>query len=94
MTVYVDDIKGYGGDLINPEAQKYGKHWCHMWTDGDIEELHKFAKEIGLKKAWFQNKKRFPHYDLVTSKRKLAIENGATYISLYDWYKQQQDRKL
>lgn len=34
-------------------------HWrwetvCHMWTDGDLEELHEFAESLGLKRAWFQ----------------------------------------
>lgn len=36
----------------------------HLVTDGPMEELHVFAEKIGLKRTWFQAKKRFPHYDL------------------------------
>jgi hypothetical protein len=58
------------------------KNWkydysSHLFTDGDIEKLHKFAESIGLKRAWFQNKKDLPHYDLTKNKRFQAIKNGA-----------------
>lgn len=66
--IYVDDLVDYGWRL-GPS--------CHMWTDSeDLEELHKFAELIGLKRSWFQDK-RLKHYDLVESKRKLAVANGA-----------------
>jgi hypothetical protein len=71
--IYVDELREY------PTNLKY-KTWCHLWTDSNIEELHNLALKIGLKRSWFQDKKRFPHYDLVPSKRKLAIENGASRI--------------
>lgn len=40
------------------------------------------AQVIGLKRAWFQNKRgqNFPHYDLSPSKRAAAIRYGATEI--------------
>jgi len=87
MTIYVDDISRYPSRIISNDAKKFGNRWCHMWTDGKIEDLHEFAKKIKLKKEWFQNNKRMPHYDLVESKRKLALENGAKYMSLKDWYR-------
>ncbi len=52
------------------------RKWCHLISDHSLGELHCFAEIIGLKKEWFQNK-RYPHYDLVESKRKLAIKFGA-----------------
>ena len=52
-----------------------------MMTDGNIEELHSFAKRIGLKREWFQDNKTSPHYDLMESKRKSAIKLGAIEIS-------------
>lgn len=71
MTIYVDQLAQYGT-----------RRWCHMATDGDIEELHLMAKKIGLKREWFQNKNiRHPHYDLVSSKRALAIQIGAKSVS-------------
>lgn len=35
------------------------------------------AKRLGLKRVWFQSNSRTPHYDLVPSKRALAIKYGA-----------------
>ena len=63
-------------------------HWrwetvCHMWTDGDLEELHEFAESLGLKRAWFQpcdrpglQPNRRSHYDLTPRVRKLALKAG------------------
>jgi len=95
MTIYVDSITSYPSSTITPSARRFGIKWCHLWTDGNIEELHEFAKKIGLKKTWFQNKKRFPHYDIVPGKQKLALQNGAVYMDLKDWYLQKiKERKL
>ena len=69
--IYVDDLKSY------PQKKKT---WCHMATDGERDELHAFAEQIGLECHWFQNG-RLPHYDLVESKRDLAIEHGATQVN-------------
>lgn len=69
MTMYVDQLKKYNG-----------KYWCHMMTDGDLKELHQFALSIGLKRSWFQNRIYHPHYDLVPSKRNLAIQKGAKSV--------------
>ncbi|MFW5962575.1 MAG: DUF4031 domain-containing protein [bacterium] len=52
----------------------------HLITDGEIEELHKFAQKIGLKREWFQNKKK-PHYDLFGGKRQKAVKAGAIVVS-------------
>lgn len=70
MAVYVDDA-------IHPWR---GKKWCHMFAD-DLRELHRLAAAIGLKRAWFQNDPRLPHYDLTESKRKLALSLGAKEVS-------------
>lgn len=53
-----------------------GRYWCHMFAD-DTEELHKFAKRLGLKRAWFQNDVRLPHYDVTANKRREAVNLGA-----------------
>lgn len=67
MTIYVD-----------PAVWPYrGSYYCHMMTDGEIEELHEFAQRLGLKRAWFQNKPGHPHYDISSNKRKQAIKMGA-----------------
>jgi hypothetical protein len=41
-----------------------------------LKELHTFAKQLGLKRSWFQGPER-PHYDLNEPKRKLAVRLGA-----------------
>jgi hypothetical protein len=58
-----------------------------IFTDGihlvadNIDELHSFAQSLGLKKEWFQNNLRHPHYDLTTQRaRKRAIKAGARVI--------------
>ncbi len=72
MPVYVDALINYGWKL-GPS--------CHMIAD-TLEELHQMADKIGMKRSWFQSGKvDMPHYDLVESKRKLAIKNGAVEIS-------------
>lgn len=65
----------------------YGTHWCHMWTDGDPEELHRMADKIGLNRVFYQKSQVLLHYDLVMSKRRLAIEHGANTASLKEWLK-------
>jgi len=56
-----------------------------IYTDGthlvsnNLDELHKFAHRIGLKRKWFQNH-RIPHYDLMGSKPKRALEEGAILL--------------
>ena len=68
--IYVDQFPGTG----------WGK-WQgggHLLTS-DIDELHEFARKLGLKREWFQNKSA-PHYDLTANKRRQAIELGAQEI--------------
>ncbi len=78
MTVYVDDIVDYHKTV---PACPNARRWCHMATDGPIEELHAMAERIGLKREWFQDPNRFPHYDLVVSRRALAVKAGAVEVS-------------
>ncbi len=59
-----------------------------IYTDGthlvsdSLQELHKFGSEIGLKRKWFQNRSRYPHYDLTTKRMvNKAVKNGAKLIT-------------
>lgn len=52
----------------------------HMVAD-TLEELHTFAAGIGLKRAWFQDK-RLKHYDLNPGRFAKAVEAGAIVIPL------------
>lgn len=53
----------------------------HLVSNKDIEELHSFAEKIGLKKEWFQDHKKYKHYDLFGNKTALAISNGAKLVT-------------
>jgi hypothetical protein len=54
----------------------------HLISSESLDELHCFAKKIGLKREWFQAHDKHPHYDLTTTrKRHLAILHGATLVS-------------
>lgn len=100
MPVYVDKI--FEADPLvyqwrNPRARqaaRWGTRWCHMWASSaeDLEQLHEIAERIGLRRAYFQNKPRFPHYDLVPSKRALAIKEGAVEIELREWLRDRLER--
>ncbi len=87
MAVYVDEIREYPKDAIKGSAKCWGQRWSHMWTDGPVEELHAMAAKVGLRRSWFQDKLRHQHYDLVPSKRALAVKYGAVEISYAEWYK-------
>lgn len=69
MATYVDSLVDYGWRL-GPS--------CHLIADS-IEELHEFARAIGLKRDWFQGppKARCPHYDLTSKRRERALARGA-----------------
>ena len=73
--IYIDDAK----------IPKRGTVWCHMVSDapsGDDGELMQFAASIGLKYAWMQKAgKSDAHFDVVPSKKELAIKRGAIPIT-------------
>ncbi len=81
MSVYVDPL--FAAVLQGAQARRHGTRWCHMFADS-IDELHAMADRIGLKRAWFQDDARLPHYDLVPSKRALAVRCGAVEVSRRD----------
>jgi len=62
-----------------------------MFTDGGLEELHRFANRIGMKREWFQDKK-YPHYDLTPKRRRIAVEHGAIEITTKEWMKKERTK--
>ena len=48
------------------------------------------ARKIGMKRAWFQAKPGFPHYDLVPTRRAAAIRAGAIEKPLIDWIREKR----
>lgn len=84
MSVYVDQVTEYTPSAISdPQTRRDGLKWSHLFADTS-EELHAFAERLGLKRAWFQDK-RFSHYDIVPTKRNKAIEMGAIVTTTREW---------
>lgn len=70
MTVYVDQARNGLGRMI----------MCHMIAD-TLDELHKMADAIGMKRSWFQAHASFPHYDVALGRRAAAVRLGAVEIT-------------
>lgn len=94
--IYVDEIREYPVQCIaDLEARRLGNKWAHLWCDaGQEDQLHAFARKIGLRREWFQDRHDFPHYDLTPNRRRLALVNGATAMRLADWLKARIERRL
>ena len=52
-----------------------------MVTDSSPEELHEFARRLGLRRGQFQRHERLPHYDLRPPTREQALALGAAAVS-------------
>ena len=76
MAIYVDDLRRWGWKLRGHETPS-----CHLFTDAlDLEELHAFAEQIGMRRRWFQSHRVTPHYDLTPTRRQAALIHGAIEV--------------
>lgn len=75
MSVYVDEFRLW----LPRQPRPFHKGSCHLTADS-IEELHEFARRIGLRRGWFQGKSLVPHYDLTEPRRERALAAGATFV--------------
>lgn len=76
MMIYVDPLMQFGWVIRGARIAN-----CHLFTDSaDLDELHRFAEGIGLKRAWFQGKASVPHYDLTPRRRAAAVKAGAVEV--------------
>lgn len=73
MTVYVDELT-----LWSSKIRCFAKGSCHLTAD-TLDELHDFARKIGMKRVWFQDV-RVPHYDLTPGRREAALAAGAVFV--------------
>jgi glycine/D-amino acid oxidase-like deaminating enzyme len=90
MTIYVDEL--FTMTPRTSQARRFGNRWCHLTTDGDLEELHKFAEKLGLRRSYFQPHATLAHYDLVPSLRAKAVKLGATEITTAERLKQAREK--
>jgi hypothetical protein len=71
MAVLVDELREY------PHTRLPFRHWCHLVSDADFEELHAFAASLGIPRHRFQG----DHYDLPPHLRARAVQLGAEEVS-------------
>jgi len=71
MAVLVDELREY------PHVRLPFRHWCHLVSDADFEELHAFAARLGIPRHRFQG----DHYDLPPHIRARAVELGAHEVT-------------
>ena len=76
MAVYVDELVEWGWVMRGRTVAS-----CHLFTDTlCLLELHEFALALGMKRAWFQDKRAAPHYDLTALRRAKAVQSGAVEL--------------
>jgi hypothetical protein len=66
VTLYIDP----------PNWPGHGRMWSHLVSDHSYEELHRFARELGLPRRAFDR----DHYDLPAGRYADALAAGATGI--------------
>jgi hypothetical protein len=57
----------------------------HLVSTDSEQELHSFAHRMGLRRQWYQNHPRHPHYDLTTpGALRRAREKGAVKVEVIE----------
>lgn len=93
MSVYVDELQEYPESMIKPAARRYGNRWCHLTADS-TRELFDMACKLRLSPNYIQRSSSgVVHFDLVPSKRALAIKLGAIEISAQEMVKMEWQKK-
>lgn len=69
-----DDVAILVDDLL---WWRHDRHWCHMVSDRSHEELHVFAKVLGVPERGFHR----DHYDIPSHIREAALDLGALAVS-------------
>ena len=60
-----------------PNAQGHGRLWSHLASDTSYEELHDFARGLGIPSRGFDR----DHYDIPAERYHAVIEAGATPVT-------------
>lgn len=77
-----------------PHAKRpFDQGSCHLTTDSGVEELHVFARRIGMKRAWFQPHALANHYDLTPGRRDAALKAGAVFVPAKEQARQRIEKR-
>lgn len=64
--------------LIDPPlVPRYGRLWSHLASDASYDELHAFARGLGLPARGFDR----DHYDVPAERYDVVLAAGATVVS-------------
>jgi hypothetical protein len=64
--------------LVDPAIWPHrGRQWAHLVSDESYDELHAFARRLGIPQRAFQG----DHYDIPTELRDRAVANGAVEVT-------------
>ncbi|MFE0101751.1 DUF4031 domain-containing protein [Streptomyces sp. NPDC059009] len=66
MTVYIDP----------PTWPGHGRLWSHLVSDVSFDELHRFARELGVPERAFER----DHYDVPSARYGDAVRAGAVEV--------------
>ena len=63
-----------------PRPEAHGRRWSHLVSDTSLEELHAFARAVGIPARGFEG----DHYDVPEHLHARALELGAEHVSGQD----------
>jgi hypothetical protein len=64
--------------IVDPPAvERWGRRWSHLASDTSFEELHAFAREVGIPERGFDG----DHYDVPDEFYDRVVEAGAHPVS-------------
>jgi hypothetical protein len=76
MPVYVSEIRERGQGLSEKLRRRFGSRWAKLSADTP-EELHEFAKAMGLGAAGVRLERGCDGYELTPGQRARALKFGA-----------------
>jgi hypothetical protein len=62
--------------IDDAQVPEHGRLWCHLTSDTSFDELHTFARLIGIPERGFDG----DHYDVPVERRADIIDAGATPV--------------
>lgn len=92
MAVYVDPIREYPIQMLSIQARRFSRQWSHLTADTQ-EELHDFARRVGLRPEWYQDHPTRWHYDVAPLLRREAVKLGAVEVTTREMVRLMAERR-
>lgn len=93
--LYVDDLRDTSARIMPADEPQIETRRCWLMTDSDLDELHVFARRLGLDRASFQPDRTnvlLHHYELSPGRRALALRLGARPTTRSRYLRSQRNR--